>query len=130
MSVAAEKLADFDGGYGRSGVIRFVTGKCSVCGAGPLPVIEIDASEAEYNAGRICRECAERAFGVQQLLAGARPAGVGPQTRVDAVLEGLLDDLVIDAMCWGAERGSAKDKQEVEQSLAAIRNHVATTRAA
>jgi hypothetical protein len=56
-----EKKHTFDGGYNRVGEIALVDGVCSICG-NKAKVIEIDGSEGEYEAGRICKECASDLF--------------------------------------------------------------------
>ncbi len=55
------KIAEFDGGYARNGVISLIIGICDVCHADKL-VLAIDASENEYKPGAICRDCIEKAF--------------------------------------------------------------------
>lgn len=54
-------IADFQGGYGRSGSIWLGIGKCTVCGEEKI-CIGGDGSECEYFSGEICRECAIEGF--------------------------------------------------------------------
>jgi hypothetical protein len=55
-------LATFDAGYSSTGEISVANGTCDVCKTPAVPVIEIDCSEHEYESGRICKDCALRAF--------------------------------------------------------------------
>ncbi len=55
------RVATFDGGYGRKGVIEIERGHCAAC-AGEVPVLMVDGSEGEYAPGRMCQECIEKAF--------------------------------------------------------------------
>jgi hypothetical protein len=54
-------VADFDGNCGRSGEIWLGDGVCDACGD-ICTCLQTDASEGEYNAGKICFECIQKAF--------------------------------------------------------------------
>ena len=59
--VEDSEIARFDGGYGRTGVIRLETGTCAKCGQ-LKTVISMDQSEEEYKKGCICMHCIADAF--------------------------------------------------------------------
>lgn len=53
-------LAEFDGNYGRKGIIQVGEAICAVCKRERVCVI-VDQSEGEYHSGNICGECASSA---------------------------------------------------------------------
>lgn len=53
-------LAEFDGNYGRQGIIEVGDATCDVCKQVRVCII-VDASEGEYNAGNVCPECVTKA---------------------------------------------------------------------
>jgi hypothetical protein len=88
-------VVEFDGGYGRKGVITVKHGPvehpeterpvgarpdwqprpawtehigCDVCRREDIPVISIDPSEGEYADGRICRDCVNLLFDKEALI--------------------------------------------------------------
>lgn len=57
------EIVEFPGGYGRTGLIWVGENEtCDVCQKSEFCIC-IDSSEAEYGAGRICRNCISDAFG-------------------------------------------------------------------
>lgn len=59
------KLGEFEGGYGRTGVISLGDGVCALCGKSALCLI-VDQSEGEYEPGMACQDCIGRAFTAAQ----------------------------------------------------------------
>ena len=60
-------IATFDGGYNRKGKIWIEWGPCWACSHETL-VLAVDASEEEYETGRICLECVQKAFADLKVL--------------------------------------------------------------
>lgn len=57
-----ELTGDIPAGYGNTGYIGVLVGKCDVCHTPNVPVIVMDSSGGEYGVDAICKDCIDKAF--------------------------------------------------------------------
>jgi len=55
-------ITTFEAGYKRKGTIWIEQGPCWICMSDETLVLAMDGSEEEYEAGRACLECIQKAF--------------------------------------------------------------------
>jgi len=59
-------IGEFDAGYDRVGIIEMDIAICNICKEMKKCLI-IDNSSCEYESGRICKKCIEKAFYDRQI---------------------------------------------------------------